>query len=58
MYEPICLCKTCADEYRTAGKNVVPDYTDKTKDECELCRCFYGMAYLIDRAPVTADKQR
>ncbi len=50
MYEPICLCAHCADDYRKARLDVVAETGNQSKGQCEVCKRPFGMAYLIKRS--------
>ena len=49
MYEPIMLCASCAQKYRDAGCDVKAVKSIRIKGECEFCRGWNGMAYVIER---------
>jgi len=49
VLEPIMLCASCADKYRQAGCNITPVKSIRVKSECEFCRGWNGMAYVIER---------
>jgi glycyl-tRNA synthetase (class II) len=50
VYEPICLCAHCADDYRKARLDVVAETGNQSKGQCEVCKRPFGMAYLIKRS--------
>ncbi len=54
VYEPICLCASCAKAYRNAGFDVVADFSNREKAACEYCKQPYGMAYHIWRDAIAA----
>ena len=52
----ITLCGNCADDYRSAGYPLRPDYSNKIRSECDKCFVRMGFDYYIGELPTI--KQR
>jgi hypothetical protein len=50
--DKIPLCASCADAYRKAKIPVDPDYKDRDKYTCAICKAPWGMTYFIERPDI------